>query len=105
MKQTSASKLRDDQIVSGVSNEKACSEITKCFKIKPEKLKCFQQTRLHNVVVTNKQNNIIVAEANNLERNVKYIFELKKKNKQARQIDASVQKKSPRGDPKGKAKR
>ena len=52
---------------------------------------------------TNKQNNIIVSEANNLERNVKYIFELKK-NKQARQIDASVQKKSPIGDPKGKAK-
>ncbi len=42
MKQTSTNKLRDDQIVSCVSNEKACSEITTCFKIKPEKLKCFQ---------------------------------------------------------------
>jgi hypothetical protein len=78
MKQTSTNKLRDDQIVSGVSNEKACSEITKCFKIKPEKLKCYQQTRLHNVVVTNKQNNIVVSKAIIWKETLNIFFELKK---------------------------
>jgi len=42
-------------------------------------------------------------QSNNLERNVKYIFWVKKI-EQGRQIDVSVQKKSPRGDPKGKAR-
>ena len=48
------------------------------FQNKTRKIKMFSANTFVQCS-TNKQNNIIVSEANNLERNVKYIFELKKK--------------------------